>query len=138
MKIIEINNKDKIIIGLIANKSDLYENQQIDIEEGKKYAKEIGAEWRSTSSLLDDCGIDELVDVLFDKYIQAKTLKKTGSFSTQDTIVLNNKKNNDSEKSSCCIGKKDKKKWKNKISKISSNSDNILENNDKYNEDEDF
>ncbi len=43
MKIIEINNKDKIIIGLIANKSDLYENQQIDIEEGKKYANDINA-----------------------------------------------------------------------------------------------
>ena len=43
MKALEINNKDKIIIGLIANKSDLYENQQIDIEEGKKYANDINA-----------------------------------------------------------------------------------------------
>ena len=43
MKIIEINNKDKIIIGLIANKSDLYENQQIEREEGKKYANDINA-----------------------------------------------------------------------------------------------
>ena len=133
----EVNN-NQIILGIAANKADLYKSATVTDEEGKKYAKEIGAEWRSTSSLLDDCGIDELVDVLFDKYIQAKTLKKTGSFSTQDTIVLNNKKNNDSAKSSCCIGKKDKKKWKSKISKISSNSDNILENNDKYNEDEDF
>lgn len=43
IKILEINNKDKIIIGLIANKSDLYENQQIDIEEGKKYANVINS-----------------------------------------------------------------------------------------------
>jgi small GTP-binding protein len=133
----EVNN-NQIILGIAANKADLYKEAKVTDEEGKKYAKEIGAEWRSTSSLLDDCGIDELVDVLFNKYIQAKSLKKAGSFSTQDTIVLNNKKNNDNEKSSCCIGKKDKKKLKSKTMKISSISENILENNDKYNEDEDF
>jgi len=133
----EVNN-NQIILGIAANKADLYKNATVTDEEGKKYAKEIGAEWRSTSSLMDDCGIDELVDVLFNKYIQAKELKKTSSFSTQDTIVLNNKKNNDSDKSSCCIGKKDKKKLKSKTSKISNNSDRIFEKNDKYNEDEDF
>ena len=133
----EVNN-NQIILGIAANKADLYKNAKVTDEEGKKYAKEIGAEWRSTSSLLDDCGIDELVDVLFNKYIQDKSLRKTGSFSTQDTIVLSNKKNNDNEKNSCCLGKKDKKKLKNKTMKISNISENILENNDKYNEDEDF
>ena len=133
----EINNY-QIILGIAANKADLYKEAKVTDEEGKKYAKEIGAEWRSTSSLLDDCGIDELVDVLFNKYIQDKSLRKTGSFSTQDTIVLNNKKNNDNEKNSCCLGKKDKKKLKNKTMQISNISENILENNDKYNEDEDF
>ena len=43
IKILEINNKDKIIIELIAIKSDLYENQQIEREEGKKYANDINA-----------------------------------------------------------------------------------------------
>ena len=133
----EVNN-NQIILGIAANKADLYKNASVKDEEGKKYAKEIGAEWRSTSSLMDDCGIDELVDVLFNKYIQTKDLKKTSSFSTQDTIVLNSKKNSDSEKSSCCIGKKDKKKLKSKTSKISNNSEHLFEKNDKYNEDEDF
>ena len=136
LDIVKEVNSDKIILGIAANKADLYKKAKITDEQGKKYAKEIGAEWRSTSSLLDDCGIDDLVDVLFNKYIENKILKKTGSFIAQDTIILNKKgAENESEKNTgCCAGKKDKKKSKNKNIK-----DNIVqENNNKYNEDEDF
>ena len=136
LDIVKEVNSDKIILGIAANKADLYKKAKITDEQGKKYAKEIGAEWRSTSSLLDDCGIDDLVDVLFNKYIENKILKKTGSFIAQDTIILNKKGvENESEKNTgCCAGKKDKKKSKNKNIK-----DNIVqENNNKYNEDEDF
>ncbi len=55
MKALEINNKDKIIIGLIANKSDLYENQQIDIEEGKKYANDINAIFFENTAKEHEC-----------------------------------------------------------------------------------
>ena len=135
LKIIKEINHNKVILGVAANKADLYKKAVVTDEQGKKYAKEIGAEWRSTSALLDDCGIDELVDVLFNKYIEAKNLRKTGSFTVQNTIVLNNKKYNDNEKNSgCCGGKKDKKKSKNKnLKKIE-----VIDNNDKYNEDYDF
>ena len=134
-------NSDKIILGIAANKADLYKKAVVTDEEGKAYAKEIGAEWRSTSSLLDDFGIADLVDVLFKKYITEKTLRKTGSFNAQGTIVLKNKPNDENEKnnSGCCGGKKEKKKAKNKNIK----SDEVIEknekeSNEKYNEDEDF
>ena len=55
IKIIEINNKDKIIIGLIANKSDLYENQQIEREEGKKYANDINAIFFENTAKEHEC-----------------------------------------------------------------------------------
>ncbi len=129
-------NSDNIILGIAANKADLYKNAKVSDEEGKKYAKKIGAEWRLTSSLLDDCGIDELVDVLLKKYIEENILKKSGSLLIQNTIVLNNT-NNEKEKqtnSGCCGGKKDKKKSKHK----SIEKAQVLENNDKYKEDEDF
>ena len=129
-------NSDNIILGIAANKADLYKNSKVSDLEGKKYAKEIGAEWRSTSSLLDDCGIDDLVDVLFNKYIEEKMLKKSGSLLSQKTIVLNNI-NNEKEKqknSGCCGGKKHKKKFKHKSIKKAQ----VLENNDKYKEDEEF
>ena len=84
-------NSDKIIIGIAANKSDLYKDAKVTDQQGKKYAEEIGAEWRSTSSLSDDSGIDELVDVLFNKYIKMKSLKKTGSFVDPEKHVLKKK-----------------------------------------------
>ena len=55
IKILEINNKDKIIIGLIANKSDLYENQQIEREEGKKYANDINAIFFENTAKEHEC-----------------------------------------------------------------------------------
>ena len=139
LNIIKDINSDKIILGIAANKADLYKKAEVTDEQGKTYANEIGAEWRSTSSILDDCGIDDLVDVLFKKYIVEKSLKKTASFSAQDTIVLKNKANDENEKNSagCCGGRRERKKAKNKNIK----NNEVLEkkeSNEKYNEDEDF
>ena len=139
LNIIKDINSDQIILGIAANKADLYKKAEVTDEQGKTYANEIGAEWRSTSSILDDCGIDDLVDVLFKKYIVEKSLKKTASFSAQDTIVLKNKANDDNEKNSagCCGGRRERRKAKNKNIK----NNEVLEkkeSNEKYNEDEDF
>ena len=139
LNIIKDINSDKIILGIAANKADLYKKAEITDEQGKAYAKEIGAEWRSTSSVLDDYGIDDLVDTLFQKYINAKSLRKTESFTDQDSIVLKKKTNDENEKNNtgCCGGRKEKKKSKNKNIK----NNEVLEkkeSNEKYNEDEDF
>ena len=136
LKIIKDINSDNIILGVAANKADLYKNSKVSDEQGKKYAKEIGAEWRSTSSLLDDCGIDDLVDALFNKYLEAKVMKKNEDISVEDTIILNDIKENEKD-SGCCGNKKDKKKSKHKNVKNVENVE-VVENNDKYNEDEDF
>ena len=131
LNIVKEINSDNIILGVAANKADLYKTAQISDSQGKNYAKEIGAEWRSTSSLLDDCGIDELVDVLFNKYIEARKINKTGSFVMQNTIVINNLENENEKSSGCCGSKKEKKKSKNKTIKESE----IIKNNEKYDED---
>jgi hypothetical protein len=116
----------------------LYKKAEVTDEQGKKYAKEIGAEWRSTSSLLDDYGIDDLVDVLFNKYLQEK-LNKNESFSAKGTIVIKNKNNDENErKSGCCGGKKDKRKIENKNTKNVVGVEINKENNEKYSEDDDF
>ena len=135
LKTVKEINSDNIILGIAANKADLYKDSKVSDEQGKNYAKNIGAEWRSTSSLLDDCGIDDLVDALFNKYLETRAVKKSPSFVLQNTIVLKNLGSDEKEKSSgCCGGKKDKKKSKNKNVK----NIEIIDNNDKYNEDEDF
>ena len=69
LNIVKDINNDDIILGIAANKADLYEKAKILDEQGKNYAKKIGAIWKSTSSLLDDNGIDGLVDELLEKYL---------------------------------------------------------------------
>ena len=126
LNIIKETNTDKILLGIAANKADLYKKAEVTDQEGKKFAEEIGAEQRSTSSLLDDCGIDDLVDTLFNKYIEEKLLKKTASFNTQDRVMLKNKGNSNQKKSVCCVGNKDKKNSGNKNVK----NIEVLENNE--------
>jgi small GTP-binding protein len=133
LNIVKEINTDKIILGIAANKADLYKKAEVTDQQGKKYAKEIGAEWRSTSSLLDDCGIDELVDVLFNKYLEAKALKKMGSLHNQDTIVLKNINNENNRNSGCCGGNKKNTKNVKNIKEAE-----VIKNPDKYNDDEDF
>ena len=70
LNIVKDINNDDIILGIAANKADLYEKAKISDEQGKNYAKKIGAIWKSTSSLLDDNGIDGLVDELLEKYLK--------------------------------------------------------------------
>ena len=128
LNIVKEINSDKIVLGVAANKADLYKKAQVTDAEGRKYAKEIGAEWRSTSSLLDDSGIDELIDVLFNKYIVLKSLKKNGSFSVQDSIMLANRTETHS---GCCGGKK-------RSIRKSIKSDEVINKKEIIKEDEDF
>ena len=126
----EVNN-EKIILGIAANKADIYDKAKVTDEQGKQYAKKIGASWSSTSSLQDDNGIDGLVDELLEKYLKLKG--NNGSTNENKGITLNSKNMEDYEKGGgCCGSKKEKKKNKNKINKKSE----IVEGNDKYNEDE--
>ena len=126
----EVNN-EKIILGIAANKADLYDKAKVTDEQGKQYAKKIGASWSSTSSLQDDNGIDGLVDELLEKYLKIKG--NNGNTNENKGITLSSKNMEENEKGGgCCGSKKEKKKNKNKINKKSE----IVEGNDKYNEDE--
>ena len=49
-QVCDINGKDKIIIGVVGNKSDLYEERTVEEEDGQKYATDIGASFFETSA----------------------------------------------------------------------------------------
>ena len=127
----EINNEN-IILGIAANKADLYEKAKISDQQGKKYAKKIGASWSSTSSLLDDNGIDGLVDKLLEKYLESNMIGGKENRENRGMTLINKIPVDNEKGGGCCSGKKDKKKNKNKNVKKSE----VIENNDKYNEDE--
>ena len=61
-------NSTADIFFVVGNKSDLYENEQVSDEEGKKFAKEINAIFKLTSAL-SNTGIDRLFETIGKKIL---------------------------------------------------------------------
>ena len=68
-------NEEKVIIGLIGNKSDLEENRRVDKEEAQKYANEKNFFFQEVSALTGD-GIKELFYNKLVEQIQKKFIQK--------------------------------------------------------------
>ena len=87
----EILEKDKIIIGLAANKSDLYEYDKVGIEKGRNCAKELNCIFKETTST-EISGIELLINELVEEYI------KKHSNRLENISLINNSK----KKTQCC------------------------------------
>jgi small GTP-binding protein len=61
-----------IIIAIIGNKKDLYEEEQINEEEAQKKAESLNAIFGLTSALEEDTGFDEIINKVIKKYIEAQ------------------------------------------------------------------
>ena len=64
-----------IVIGVAANKSDLYEEQQVNEKEGRDYAKQIGAIFKETSACTG-VGVNELFTALGLKFLDPTYIDK--------------------------------------------------------------
>ena len=96
---------ENIIIGVAANKSDLFEEEKVSYEEGKKFANEIGAIFRLTSAY-KSTGIEELF-----KAIGCAILDP--DFIDDDTVVKNKIDINENKrKDSVKLNKEEVKKKK--------------------------
>ena len=109
LELVKSSNEDNLILGIAANKSDLVSDKTISEERGREYAEKIGAEWKSTSALSENGGIEEFIDMLFKKYYDnffTPGLEPTNSQSL--TISMEDSK----VKGGCCGGEQsnDKKK----------------------------
>ena len=102
LKLVKGTNEENLILGVAANKSDLASDSTISDERGKAYAKKIGAEFKSTSAMLDNGGIDEFIEILFTKYHSTNfTMDQTASLSL--TISMEESKG---QNGGCCGGSK--------------------------------
>ena len=59
----------KVILGIVANKMDLYENQMVSKQEGEKYADDVGALFIETSAKHDPKGFCNFINQLLERYI---------------------------------------------------------------------
>ena len=89
----ELLGKDPIL-GLVGNKIDLFNNQTVKTEQGKEYAKKIGAKFCETSAKEDKATFKKFVNELVENYVQGK-----GMFN--DEININLKKKNKKEECFC-------------------------------------
>ena len=102
-----------IIIGVIGNKIDLFEEEEVDEKEAKAKAEKYNANFGLTSALNDDSGIDEIMENLVKIYIKSKggsiEIENLECFSNNtlklDKNLINNNEKNKSrqKKSKCCL-----------------------------------
>ena len=95
---------DKYIMALVANKSDLYDSQEVEKEEGQEAAKNYGIEFLSTSALNDRKRFQEFVNELIKKYIEKYIqTEQNANNSGNKNIIINDKTNKDKNiNKKCC------------------------------------
>ena len=102
------------ILALVANKIDLYQDEQVSNDEGKKYADEINAIFQNTSAL-SNSGIDKLFENLGKKFIDPSYDYKNPAI--EENVSDDNKKRS-SKKDEQKGGGKEKNKIKLKNEKM--------------------
>ena len=86
---------DSPIFGLAGNKKDLYDREQVSIEQGEQKAKEIGARFKLTSAKNEVPGINLFAEELLGDYI----VKRGGKVEDEKGQKLDINKNNSDNKS---------------------------------------
>ena len=100
LKLVKNSNDDNLILGVAGNKSDLASDKTINNERGEEYAKKIGGIFKPTSAMVDNGGIEDFIDTLFQKYYSTNfNLNQTNSLSL--TLSVENSR---ARKGGCCGG----------------------------------
>ena len=94
------NLKDtEYILAIIGNKTDLFDEEFVSEEEGKRFAESKNAKFQLVSAKEDPDGINKLFDNLFEEIIQnthINLLKK------DDSYLISRSSTDTEKKSSCC------------------------------------
>ena len=86
-----------VIFGLMANKADLFDNEEVEKEEGVNYAKEIEAEFRYTSAKENRNDLKVFINELIEKL-----LRKENYLLKEEKIYLK-KEEKVKTKKKCCF-----------------------------------
>jgi len=102
---LKISGEENMVFGVAGNKCDLFQEEQVSEEEGKKFAKSIGAVFHLTSCK-ESIGIDELFEECGKKYLEDnQMINDTNKGKEGGNIVLDkndNKKAGSNNKRRCC------------------------------------
>ena len=96
----EINNTEDIIIGVVGNKSDLYENVDVNKEEGTKFANDINGKFFETTAREYECIENVFITLTKEYYKTIKNKKLNSNPKTEINQNPNNEKNEVTNQSS--------------------------------------
>ena len=102
------SGEENMIFAVVGNKCDLFNEEEVDEEEAKKFAKSIGAIFKLTSCK-ESIGIDELFSECGKRYLEVNKLignevkvkKDSGNIKLGGTNATNNVNNNNNKKKCC-------------------------------------
>ena len=101
---LKVSGEENMVFGVAGNKCDLFQEEQVTEDEGKKFAKSIGAIFHLTSCK-ESIGIDELFEECGKKYLEDnQMINDTNKGKEGGNIVLdkNNKIENEPKKRRLC------------------------------------
>jgi small GTP-binding protein len=103
-RVIQINDKNKVIFGVAANKSDLFEKQVVSTEDGQNFSKKINALFFETSAK-DHGSVEKafngLAQEYYHQYLERQKMekeeeKKMEEEKKEDNVVLDENKHKES------------------------------------------
>ena len=95
------SSPDNIIIGIAANKCDLYDNEQVPEDEARAFANEIGAIFKLTSANTNT-GIEELFKAVGCKILDPNYSEESDSNNKKPNIKIEVEDKNIKKKKGCC------------------------------------
>ena len=97
---VEDNLKDtEYILAIIGNKTDLFEEEVVSEEEGKRFAESKNAVFQLVSAKEDPDGINKLFNSLFEEIIQNTHINLV---KKQDSYLISRSSTDTEKKPSCC------------------------------------
>jgi hypothetical protein len=90
-----------LVIGILGNKSDLIDKEEVDEREVREYAKSINAVYGRTSAL-NGSGIKESFDRILREFIEKRGNEKKSDSVTIKKNDKGNESNNGEKKKKCC------------------------------------
>ena len=94
-QVVESLGQNKFMLAIVGNKKDLFKEEQVKEEEGKKFAEEKNAKFILSSAKSDPLSFNQFLDSIFGEYIE----NNKDLLDKQKGIGLNNKKG---KKKKCC------------------------------------
>ena len=98
---IEVLGKENVVYGIAANKSDLYQNEEVKFDDAQLFAKEINAIIEETTAI-NHKQIDQLINELIAEFLKKKSIENN---QPNNTSKLQKEKKNNKQKEkgkACC------------------------------------